>query len=84
MGRPYSWDLRGRLVDAATATSRRSAARLGVWIATAIRWMVAVETTGRAVAHVQGRPRPSICTRPFLGDLIDGQTDITLEEMRAC
>ena len=28
--------------------------------------------------------RSSIRTRPFLRDLIDGQTDITLEEMRAC
>ena len=38
MGRPYSLDLRERVVDAAAATSRRqAAARFGVGKATAIR-----------------------------------------------
>ncbi len=37
MGRPYSQDLRVRVVDAAEATSRRqAAARFGVGVATAI------------------------------------------------
>ena len=47
MGRPYSLDLRERVVTAAAATSRRqAAARFGVGNATAIRWMAALATTG--------------------------------------
>ena len=40
MGRPYSLDLRERVVDAAAVTSRRqAAARFEVGAATAIRWI---------------------------------------------
>lgn len=86
MGRPYSLDLRERVVDAAAATSRRqAAARFGVGPATAIRWMAAIETTGTVAARPQGRPRTSKLDphEAFLRDLIDDTDDITLEEMRA-
>ncbi|MBB2964987.1 transposase [Methylobacterium sp. R2-1] len=86
MGRPYSLDLRERVVDAAAATSRRqAAARFGVGIATAIRWAAAVEATGTVAARPQGRPRTSKLDlhEAFLRGLIDEKTDIILEEMRA-
>lgn len=58
MGRPYSLDLRERVVDAAAATSRRqAAARFRVGIATAIRWAAAVEATG-TVADASSTPSP--------------------------
>ena len=66
MGRPYSLDLRVRVVDAAATTSRRqAAARFGVGIATAIRWAAALEATGTVAARprVVPAPRSSICTR---------------------
>ena len=86
MGRPYSQDLRERVVDAAAATSRRqAAARFGVGVATAIRWMTAVTTTGTVAARPQGRARRSKLDphEAFLRSLIAEQDDITLEEMRA-
>ena len=85
MGRPYSVDLRERVVEAAATTSRRQAAvRFGVGPATAIRWMAALATTGPGAAGPHGRARRSKLDphETFLRDLIDGQDDITLEEMR--
>ncbi|CAO4157282.1 Transposase [Methylorubrum extorquens] len=85
MGRPYSQDLLERVVDAAGATSRRqAAARFGVGIATAIRWMAALTTAGTVTPLPQGRTR---CSRldpheTFLRELIDAKRDITPEEMR--
>lgn len=56
MGRPYSQDLRERVVEAAATTSRRqAAARFGVGVATSIRWMAALTMTGTAAARPQGR-----------------------------
>ena len=56
MGRPYSQDLRERVVKAAATTSRRqAAARFGVGIATSIRWMAALTTIGTVGARPQGR-----------------------------
>lgn len=86
MGRPYSQDLRERVVDAAGATSRRQAAkRFGVGAATAIRWMTALATTGTVAARPQGRARRSKLDphEAFLRALIVERDDITLEEMRA-
>ncbi|WP_091712264.1 IS630 family transposase [Methylobacterium phyllostachyos] len=85
MGRPYSQDLRERVVDAAGATSRRQAAkRFGVGAATAVRWMTALATTGTVAARPQGRARRSKLDphEAFLRGLIADRDDITLEEMR--
>ncbi|XYD06907.1 IS630 family transposase [Methylobacterium sp. NMS12] len=85
MGRPYSQDLRERVVDAAGATSRRQAAkRFGVGAATAIRWMAALATTGTVAACPQGRARRSKLDphEAFLRALIAERDDVTLEEMR--
>ncbi|KQO93853.1 transposase [Methylobacterium sp. Leaf92] len=85
MGRPYSQNLRERVVDASGATSRRqAAARFGVGVATAIRWMAALTTTGTVAARPQGRARRSKLDlhEAFLRALITERDDITLEEMR--
>ena len=85
MGRPYSYDLRERVVEAAAITScRRAAARFSVGIATAIRWVAAVEQTGTVAARPQGRPRRSKLDahEVYLRGLIEAQDDLTLEEMR--
>lgn len=85
MGRPYSQDLRERVVEAAAVTSRRqAAARFSVGIATAIRWVAAVAQTGTVAARPQGRPRRSKLDlhEAYLRGLIAAQDDITLEEMR--
>jgi transposase len=86
MGRPYSQDLRKRVVDAAGTTSRRqAAARFGVGVATAIRWMAALTTTGTVAAGPQGRARRSKLDphEAYLRGLIAERDDMTLEEMRA-
>lgn len=86
MGRPYSMDLRLRVVEAAAATSgHQAAARFGVGIATAIRWAAAVAATGTVAARPQGRPATSKLDpyEAFLRGLIDEKDDITLEAMRA-
>jgi transposase len=86
MGRPYSQDLRERVVEAAATTSRRqAAARFGVGVATSIRWMAALTTTGTVAARPQGRARRSKLDphEALLRGLIDKKDDITLEEMRA-
>ena len=85
MGRPYSQDLRERVVEAAAITScRRAAARFSVGIATAIRWVAAVEQTGTVAARPQGRPRRSKLDahEVYLRGLIEAQDDVTLDEMR--
>ena len=70
---------------AATTSRRQAAARFGVGIATSIRWMSTLTTTGTVAARPQGRARRSKLDphEAFLRGLIDGQDDITLEEMRA-
>ena len=86
MGRPYSQDLRERVVEAAGTTSRRqAAARFRVGVATAIRWMATLTVTGTVAARPQGRARRSKLDphEAYLRDLIAERDDITLEEMRA-
>ena len=85
MGRPYSQDVRKRVVEAAATTSRwQAAARFGVGIATSLRWMAARTTAGTVATRPQGRARHSKLDlhEAFLRALIDAKDDITLEEMR--
>ena len=84
MARAYGHDLRDRVLDAAAAgaSARAAAARFGVAIATAVRW-VARARQGERVARQQGRPRGSrLDTHSvFVTGLIEAQKDITLDEM---
>lgn len=70
---------------AAITSRRQAAAQFGVGVATSIRWMAALTTTGAVTARPQGRARRSMLDphEAFLRGLIDAKDDITLEEMRA-
>ncbi len=87
MGRAYSSDLRGRVIDmvAAGASARNAAARFGVGVATAILWVRRWRESGERVARRQGNPGGSKLDahEVFLLGLIADRVDITLGEMRA-
>lgn len=86
MGRAYSADLRGRVLDAVAAGSsaRSAAARFGVGVATAIRWVRRHRETGERTARRQGHPARSKLDphAAFLMGLIEETVDITLAEMQ--
>ena len=63
MGRPYSMDLRDRVVEAVEkkGLSRRKAAeRFGVSISTAIKWLARVEATGSVAPDRMGGRKPKL------------------------
>jgi putative transposase len=63
MGRPYSNDLRERVVAAVEdgASCREAASRFGVGVSTAIRWVRRFKDTGSFAAdHMGGRRRMAI------------------------
>lgn len=86
MGRAYSADLRGRVIDAVASGSsaRSAAARFGVGVATAIRWVRRHRETGERTARRQGHPVGSKLDAhaAFLMGLIGETVDMTLAEMR--
>lgn len=86
MGRAYSDDLRGRVLDAVGSglSANAAARRFGVGIATAVRW-AAMARSGRRTARPMGRARGSRLDAhaAFVEGLIAKQKDITLAEMMA-
>ena len=86
MARALSDDLRGRVFKASTEglSARQAAARFGVGISTAIRW-IARAKLGETTARVQGRRRVSRLDahEAFIVGLIEDRRDITLNEMMA-
>ena len=86
MSGAYSIDLRERVLDAVDAGSsaRRAAARFGVGVATAIRWVRRWRETGERAARKQGHPIRSKLDahEAYLLGLIEQTVDITLDEMR--
>jgi transposase len=86
MGRALSDDLRVRVLQASTEglSARQAAARFGVGISTAIRW-IARARTGERTARPQGRRRGSSLDAhaAFIVGLIEERKDITLNEMMA-
>ncbi len=84
MARAYSVDLRGRVLAAAAdgASARSAAARFGVAIATAVRW-VARARDGEYGSRRQGRPRGAQLDghETFVTAMIAAKKDITLDEM---
>ena len=86
MSRAYSKDLRERVLDAVAAGSsaRGAAARFGIGVATAVRWVRRWRETGERGAHRQGYPKRSILDphEVYLLALIEEEVDITLDEMR--
>ncbi len=86
MSGPYSSDLRRRVLDAVDggSSAREAAARFGVGVATAIRWVRRWHETGERTARKQGHPiRSKLDAHEAsrLG-LVEETIDITLEEMR--
>lgn len=86
MARALSDDLRVRVVKASSdgLSARQAAARFGVGISTAIRW-IARARTGELSARAQGRRRGSSLDahEAFIVSLIEECRDITLQEMAA-
>jgi transposase len=86
MARALSDDLRVRVLKASTEglPARRAAARFGVGISTAIRW-IARARQGERTARPQGRRRGSSLDahEAFIVGLMEERRDITLNEMAA-
>ncbi len=84
MARALSADLRSRVLKAANGglSARQAAARFGVGISSAIRW-IARAKAGEIVARPQGRPKGSSLDAhgSFIVGLIEARKDITLNEM---
>ena len=86
MARPYSRDLRERVVGAVDGgLSRRRAAKLfGVAISTVIDWVNAWRAEGRLVARPMGGDHSSRLReeRDWLLERVAAVPDLTLEEIR--
>ncbi|PDT19195.1 helix-turn-helix domain-containing protein, partial [Rhizobium hidalgonense] len=84
MGQALSDDLRIRVLKASASgmSARQAAARFGVGISTAIRW-IARAKEGELTARPQGWRRPSAVDahEEFVVALIDERRDVTLGEM---
>jgi transposase len=85
MGRPYSMDLRERVVAAIEGglSTRAAAARFSIGIATAGAWARLKRATGAVRPAKQGKPKGSVLDAhgPFILGLVKGTPDITLDEM---
>ena len=86
MPRPYSGDLRARVIeDISTGASRREAAeRYGVSASVVVLWAQRFERTGNVAAKPSGgSTSPLEEHADFLLDLIVEQPDLTLDEVVA-
>ena len=87
MARPYSRDLRERVVRAVESgvSRRKAAAVFGVGIATVIEWMRVWRDSGRLEAKPMGGDHNSRLKqeRAWLLERVAAAPDLTLEEIRA-
>ncbi len=87
MARPYSQDLRERVVScvASGATCREAAARFGVGVATAVRWSHRQRMTGDVSARPMGGCRRAVLAseRDWLLARIVEKPDLTLRAIVA-
>lgn len=87
MAKPLDEDLRVRVVGAVKGGMSRhaAAARFGVSASSAIRWTKLEEETGSVRHQPMGGDRHSklLDHRDFLLDLVAGEPDLTLTEIRA-
>lgn len=88
MGKPYSEDLRLRVISAVEddeMSRRGAAARFGVSPSTAINWLRDWRCEGRSRARAMGGDRHSKLKgrRDLVLGLIEEQPELTLEELRA-
>jgi transposase len=87
MGKSLSDDLRVRVVEAveAGASRRQAAARFGVSVSSAIRWVRSWNTQGDVCAKPQGGDRRSARIEAhagFLVEQIEQTPDVTLAELQ--
>lgn len=85
MPKPYSQDLRERVVRAveAGASCHEAAAAFEVSPSSAIRWVARFRQTGSAAARPMGGKRSQLdASKPWLMELIAAEPDLTLEEIR--
>ena len=87
MARPYSLDLRERVVGAIEGgLSRREAAEVfGVSPSTAVKWMRQHQDSGSVAPRAMGGDRRSRLggERSFIEEQLDAENDLTIEELRA-
>jgi len=87
MARPYSRDLRERVVRAVESgvSRRKAAAVFGIGIATVIEWMRVWRDSGRLEAKPMGGDHNSRLKeeRVWLLERVAAAPDLTLEEIRA-
>ncbi len=85
MGKPYSMDLRERVIAAVEGgmSTHRAAARFSIGIATAGAWARLKRATGDVTPARQGKPKGSVLDAhaDFICGVIDETPDITLEEI---
>src|SRR4029453_4753154 len=84
MPKPYSVDLRARVIeDVETGASRREAAeRYGISPSVVVIWMQRFEETGSVAAKPSGGSIPPLAERGgFLVGLVANQPDLTLGEI---
>src|SRR4051794_40345034 len=86
MARPYSQDLRDRVIEATGngTSARQAAVRFDVGVSTAITWVERLRDSGERSARRQGR-RPGSkldAHRDFLLAVIEAAPDATIEELR--
>jgi len=85
MGKPYSMDLRERVIAAVEdgMSTRQAAARFSIGIATAGAWSRLKRATGAVRPARQGKPKGSVLDAhgEFIFGLIEEAPDITLEEI---
>jgi len=88
MGKPYSMDLRERVVMAIEGglSTGEAAKRFVVGKATAGAWARLKRASGSVAPPKQGKPRGSVLDvhADFIFALIDKTPDITLEEIAEC
>ena len=86
MARAYSDDLRRKLLEAHAAgkgTLRELAERFGVSVDWAFKISAARKRTGSVERVPQRRGRPSRVNRVRLAELLEAQSDITLDRLQA-
>jgi transposase len=85
MPKPYSQDLRERVVGAveAGASCHEAAAAFEVSVSSAIRWVARWRQTGSVAAKpMGGKDSPLDADKSWLLELIAAEPDLTLEEIR--
>ena len=86
MVRPYSRDLRERVVAAVEGglSRRRAASLFDVGISTVIHWVRRLRETGSVAAKPMGGDRRSRLTgeRAWILERIEAEPDLTVEELR--